>query len=124
MTQPINPEMELTPQQTKQLLDQGKLLLIDCRTPAEFELVHVAGAQLLPLDQIESRHDEVEPEPGQTVAVICHHGVRSLKAAHALRALGHGKVMSVAGGIDLWSLQIDKTVGRYERSTSVPRFVG
>lgn len=124
MTQPINPEMELTPQQTKQMLDQGKLLLIDCRTPAEFELVHVAGAQLLPLDQIESRHDEVEPEPGQVVAVMCHHGVRSLKAARALRALGHGKVMSVAGGIDLWSLQIDKSVGRYERSTGVPRFVG
>ncbi len=124
MSQPINPQMELTPQQTKLLLDEGKLLLIDCRTPAEFELVHVAGAQLLPLDQIESRHDEVEPEPGQTVAVMCHHGVRSLKAAHALRALGHGNVMSVAGGIDLWSLQVDKSVGRYERSTGVPRFVG
>jgi adenylyltransferase/sulfurtransferase len=124
MSQPINPQMELTPQQTKLLLDEGKLLLIDCRTPTEFELVHVAGAQLLPLDQIESRHDEVEPEPGQTVAVMCHHGVRSLKAAHALRALGHGNVMSVAGGIDLWSLQVDKRVGRYERSTGVPRFVG
>jgi hypothetical protein len=30
----------------------------------------------------------------------------------------------VAGGIDLWSLQVDKSVGRYERSTGVPRFVG
>jgi rhodanese-related sulfurtransferase len=124
MTQAVNPAMELTPQQAKRLLDEGKLLLIDCRTPAEFELVHVAGAQLLPLDQVEARHDEVEPEPGQTVAVICHHGVRSLKAAHALRALGHGNVMSVAGGIDLWSQQVDKGVRRYERSTGVPRFVG
>jgi rhodanese-related sulfurtransferase len=68
VSQPINPEMELTPQQAKQLMSEGKLLLIDCRTPAEFELVHVAGAQLLPLDQVESRHDEVEPAAGQTVA--------------------------------------------------------
>jgi rhodanese-related sulfurtransferase len=117
----FKPELELTPRDAIRMLREGKLLLIDCRTQPEFEFDHVDGSVHIPLDDIERRASEVEPQPGQQVAVICHHGVRSLRATHALRALGVPGCLSVAGGIDAWSLGADSSVKRYERSGGVIR---
>jgi rhodanese-related sulfurtransferase len=47
------------------------------------------------------------------VLVICHSGRRSLRVASTLRALGFPNAYSVAGGIDLWSVDIDPTIPRY-----------
>jgi rhodanese-related sulfurtransferase len=117
--------LEVSPRETKAAMtDPSKVLLVDCRTQPEWDLVHVTGSVHIPLDQIEQRHDEIELEPGQQLAVICHHGVRSMKAALALRALGHPSAVSVAGGIELWSLAADPAVGRYERGPGVLRLLG
>jgi adenylyltransferase/sulfurtransferase len=113
----FKPEYELTPRDVhaRMTAHPEKVLLIDCRTQPEWDLVHIAGSEHIPLDEIEQRADEVSPAPGQTVALICHHGVRSMRAALALRALGVRGAMSVAGGIELWSLAADPSVRRYER---------
>lgn len=118
---PFKPDLELTPRDAMHLLREGKLLLIDCRTHPEFDYVHIDGSVLIPLDEIERRASEVEPDPGQQVAVLCHHGVRSMRATLALRALGVPGCLSVAGGIDAWSLGADAAVKRYERSGGVIR---
>jgi rhodanese-related sulfurtransferase len=44
---------------------------------------------------------------------LCHHGVRSNRAAEFLLANGFDDVVSVAGGIDAWSMQVDPTIPRY-----------
>ena len=49
----------------------------------------------------------------QPIVVYCHHGVRSLYVTVALRRLGFQDVRSLAGGIDLWSRDIDASVPRY-----------
>jgi rhodanese-related sulfurtransferase len=117
--------LEVSPRETKAAMGEpSKVLLLDCRTQPEWDLVHVEGAIHIPLDQIEQRHDEIELEPGQQLAVICHHGVRSMKAALALRALGHPNAVSVAGGIELWSLAADPSVPRYERGPGVLKLLG
>lgn len=110
--------VELSPKHARALLEAGRLLLVDCRTAPEWDIAHVAGSVHIPLAEIEQRADEVQPQAGQQVAVICHHGVRSLKAAFALRALGQPQAMSVAGGIELWSLTADPRVPRYVRDAS------
>lgn len=116
----FRPEYEVSPREAKARLTAAApdILLIDCRTQPEWDLVHLPGSILIPLADIEARADEIEPAPGQTVAVICHHGVRSMRAALALRQLGHPSAMSVAGGIDAWSLGADPTIVRYERGPS------
>ena len=118
---PFRPEMELTVRDAHRMLGEGKLLLVDCRTVPEWEFARVEGSVLIPLDEVERRHDEVEAGPGQRVAVICHHGVRSMRAALALRALGVKGCVSVAGGIEAWSLAADAGVRRYERGGGVIR---
>jgi rhodanese-related sulfurtransferase len=67
------------------------------------------------LHELESRLGELDPDAD--VAFLCHHGVRSLRAAALARAHGLARAVSVAGGIDLWSLSVDPSVARYRRAS-------
>lgn len=120
----LRPE-EVSPREARAMAEAGRALIVDVRTPEEWDLVHIPGSVHIPLGEIEKRHDEIEPRPGQEVAVLCHHGVRSLKAAHTLRALRPDLAgcRSVAGGLELWSLSADAGVPRYERGPGVLRLV-
>ena len=90
-------------------------LLLDVREPAEWQVasVRVGGAELLqlPMHSIPPRLSELDPE--RPVAVLCHHGGRSMQVAMFLAQHGFERVANVAGGIDAWSLQVDPSVPRY-----------
>lgn len=116
--QGLRPGLEMAPAELKVMLERGEAWLLDCREIAEWELARIEGSTLIPLGEIEERLDEIEERldeiesPGRIV-VVCHHGVRSLRAALMLRA--HGiEAWSLAGGIDLWSRAIDPGVPRYD----------
>ena len=49
---------------------------------------------------------------GQTIYVLCHHGVRSLKAALYLQNQGLNAI-SIRGGIDAYARDVDASVGFY-----------
>lgn len=120
---PFKPEWEVTPRQARDALRHAAgdargpaPLLLDVRRPDEFALARIDGAVLIPLDQLEKRAEELDDHPlgkARTIFVHCHRGMRSLKATAALRALGFSDVRSIAGGIDLWSIDIDARVPRY-----------
>lgn len=115
---PFREEWEVTPRETQAILQAPgtDALLLDCRLPDELRIASVKGALHIPMDQIERRADEVETDDGERtrrVLVICHSGRRSLRVAATLRALGFPNAYSVAGGIDLWSIDIDPTIPRY-----------
>ena len=67
----------------------------------------------IPLQEIESRADEVVDTEGSCVITLCHHGMNSLRAAAVLRHTGVANVLSMAGGIHLWSVDIDPSVPIY-----------
>lgn len=87
--------------------------LLDVRQPWENELAALPGSQLIPLDQLAARAEEVQPPGGALVVVYCHHGIRSLTGAGLLKRLGFKDVVSLAGGIDAWSVQVDPRIPRY-----------
>ena len=110
----INPEWEVHPTQVKGWLDQSAdMLLLDVRRQREWDLVHLPGATLLPLDQLAAQAATLAAWKDRRVVVHCHHGVRSLNGTAILRQLGFTNVHSMAGGIDAWSLLVDPTVARY-----------
>lgn len=111
----LHDDWEVTPRQVKAMLGQGRedFLLIDCRTPPEHQLARIDGALLLPLQELGSRLAELEQHADKEIVVFCHHGARSLRMAAALRQQGFESVMSMAGGIDVWALDIDPTMARY-----------
>jgi len=115
----FKPDLEITPRDAKTALaDQARgAVLVDCRTREEWDCSHVEGSELIPLQEIGQRLDEVEDLGGKEILVMCHHGVRSMKATLLLKQAGFENVRSVAGGIDLWSRAVDAGVKRYDKST-------
>src|SRR5262245_26642258 len=87
--------------------------LLDVREPWEHEHSRLPDSVLIPLGELSHRIGEVEPPPGATVVVYCHHGIRSLSGAAILEAHGFPEAHSLTGGIEAWSLLIDATVPRY-----------
>jgi rhodanese-related sulfurtransferase len=87
--------------------------LLDVRQPWEHKTAALAGGILIPLQQLAGRAAEVHPPAEALVVVYCHHGIRSLSGAALLESCGLTKVVSLAGGIDAWSLEIDPQVPRY-----------
>ncbi len=119
---PFNPELEITPREAKERLasGDGRFIVIDVRLVEEVKTASVAGALHLPLDQFESHAEKLDIPDDAEVVTLCHHGVRSLKAALFLRERGIApSAKSIAGGIDLWSIAADAAVPRYTRSGSV-----
>jgi len=104
-------DLEITPRETVELLKQGKIKLLDVRTPEEYATASVAGSVLVN----QSLAQEIlETWPKDTAIVtMCHRGMRSLDAASYLRAQGFTNARSMSGGIEAWSLQIDDSVPRY-----------
>jgi rhodanese-related sulfurtransferase len=95
------------------LVAGADLILLDCREPREYELVHLADATLLPMDELPARIDEVEPHRAKEIVVYCHLGIRSLQVATWLREQGFSRAKSMIGGIEQWTQEIDPTLARY-----------
>ena len=91
----------------------SEYLLVDCREQDEWDLVHIAGARLLPMSQLASRLEELDGYQNAQIAVHCHHGGRSLQVAHWLRKQGFGRAQSMSGGIDEWAQTVDPSLPRY-----------
>ncbi len=84
---------------------------LDVREPWEFEIAHIPGSVLIPLGELAARYTELPP--GVPIVTICHHGMRSLRAAELLGAMGFGEVASLAGGVDAWAQGMDPGMPRY-----------
>jgi rhodanese-related sulfurtransferase len=85
--------------------------LLDVREMHEYAIAHLEGAVFIPMRELEKRIGELDRE--RPTVVYCHHGIRSLHAALALRSRGFTNVRSLRGGIDRWSIEIDPVVPRY-----------
>ena len=103
------------PEWLKTAAADGVPLLLDVREPAEWQAASVrpAGAELLqmPMHTLPARLSELDPD--RPVAVLCHHGGRSMQVAMFLAQHGFERVANVAGGIDAWSRQVDPSLPRY-----------
>jgi rhodanese-related sulfurtransferase len=104
---------QIRPESLAQKMLAGEpVYLLDVREPWEHEHCRLPESTLIPLGELPERVAEIAPAPGATVVVYCHHGVRSLSGAAILEANGV-QALSLAGGIEAWSVLIDRTVPRY-----------
>lgn len=75
-------------------------LIVDVRTPAEFENAHFPGAINIPLQDIEKRINEFGPRDGRII-VYCRTGNRSGKAKTFLESRGYKNVLNGGGLQDM-----------------------
>jgi cysteine synthase/rhodanese-related sulfurtransferase len=84
------------------LVRQGALLL-DVRTPAEYQGGHIAEAVNIPLQAIQAGPVEGLPaDKSAQIVTICGVGKRSMAALQLLKAQGYEKVRSIRGGMQAW----------------------
>jgi len=111
-----NAKWEISAEEVKQKLDgPDDFTLVDVREPSEYDICRIDGSILIPLGKIE----EMEPKnlngisKSDQIILHCKAGVRSLKAAKALKKMGFEDVKSMAGGIEGWAERIDPSTPKY-----------
>lgn len=86
-------------------------LLLDVREAWEFEKCHIQGAQLMAMNTVPARYQELEEEA--PIVCICHHGARSMQVASWLERQGFTGVINLTGGVHAWAMQVDSTMPTY-----------
>lgn len=84
-------------------LDLEGILLLDVRTPEEFEALHIPGALLIPVQELENRIGEIEEFKEAQVYVYCRSGNRSRTASQILLNQGFNTVYNLDLGINQWA---------------------
>ncbi len=88
----------------KKINAKNNILLLDVRTATEFEgpLSHIAGAVLLPIQELEQRVDELNEHKEKEIIVICRSGNRSQTGTRIL--ISHGfNAVNMLGGMEAWN---------------------
>lgn len=105
-------ELEISPELVHEMMDSAEpFVLLDVREDWEWEQVHLDGAIHIPLADLESRLDQLDP--AKEIVVYCHVGERSVDACLILWNAGFRKVRNLTGGINAWSELVDPNVPRY-----------
>lgn len=91
--------------EAKELIAQdGSLLIIDVRPPAEFSRGHITGAVNVSPELIEKTIAKIVKKTNTPIVVYCcNKGLRSTKAKNTLRRLGYKDVSKLEGGWDAWT---------------------
>jgi rhodanese-related sulfurtransferase len=93
----------------------GSTIVLDVREAWEVETACVTaqGFELLkiPMHTIPPRIAELDRD--QPIAVLCHHGGRSMQVAAFLERAGFKDVTNLTGGVHAWALQVDSSMPTY-----------
>lgn len=104
----------ITPVELKDLLDSDKpVFLVDVREPAEWEIVRIPGATLIPKDQILRGEALASLPQDKQIVMYCKTGVRSAETLAAVKAAGFKDALHVQGGVVGWANTVDKTLPVY-----------
>ena len=104
----------ITASELRDLIDADKpIFLVDVREPAEWEIVRIPGATLVPKDEI-LRGDALAMLPqDKQIVMYCKTGVRSAETLAAVKAAGFRDAVHVQGGVTAWVNQIDPSLPSY-----------
>jgi len=110
-----NPDQvpEISVHDLKQRRDAGDApFVLDVREPYEAEIASLGADQLIPVDELEDRLDELDANPDEEIVIHCRSGGRSARATELLREKGYD-ASNLAGGVLAWSDEIDPDVPQY-----------
>jgi sulfur-carrier protein adenylyltransferase/sulfurtransferase len=104
----------ITPRELRELLESGKqVALIDVREPAEWDINHIDGAQLIPTSLINSGEGLAKLPQDRMPVLYCKTGVRSAEALAALKKAGFADAVHLQGGIVAWAKQMQPDMVMY-----------
>jgi adenylyltransferase/sulfurtransferase len=104
----------ITAPELKDLIDADKpIFLVDVREPAEWEIVRIPGATLVPKGDI-MRGDALAMLPqDKQIVMYCKTGVRSAETLAVVKSAGFRDAVHVQGGVVAWVHQVDPSLPAY-----------
>lgn len=79
--------------------DQEDLIILDVRSAAEFESMHIRGSYNVPLPLLSEHTDALAERLGKRVVLVCQSGTRAEQARTRLGGAGVGSAQVLAGGV-------------------------
>jgi adenylyltransferase/sulfurtransferase len=98
----------ITATELKEMQDRGEnFLLVDVREPAEWEIVRIPGAVLIPKGDLPAKLAELPQD--RPIVTYCKTGIRSAEALALLKQAGFADAKHVQGGVTAWATQVDRS---------------
>ena len=97
---------DLSPAEARELVvkrsGDPRFVLLDVRTPKEFQAERIAGAVMVDYNSPSFRDEIGKFDRGKTYLVYCRTGNRTNGAARVMREFGFANVVLFPGGITKW----------------------
>lgn len=88
-------------EEAKEIIDAQDIIILDVRTPAEYQEAHIQGALLIPDYDLRASSETKLPDKDAKILIYCRSGSRSRAAAKALINMGYTDVHDF-GGLMSW----------------------
>lgn len=93
----------VTADEAVKILKNLNPFILDVRTQGEYEQFHIEGAYLIPIQQLQSRMNELESRKHEDVFVYCATGNRSTVAARIMANSGFKRIYNLRYGLYDWA---------------------
>jgi rhodanese-related sulfurtransferase len=80
----------------------GKVRLLDVRTPGEFAAARIPGSHNVPLPDLPRYAADIAAGPAAELVLVCQSGARAGQASDVLREHGYDRARVLAGGLAAW----------------------
>lgn len=112
------PLLDISVEELAERLKDGipeNLQLVDVREDPEVEIASIKGFQVLSLSKFSEWSDQINVhlDYEKETLVLCHHGIRSAQMCQWLKSQGFTNVKNIVGGIDAYSILVDRSIPRY-----------
>jgi rhodanese-related sulfurtransferase len=87
--------------------DPKTVALVDVRTPREYAIKRLAGARLVPFEELDQRYRTDIPDDAERILVYCASGERSRLACDFLARRGYTNLYHIRDGIQAWRGQTE-----------------
>lgn len=101
---------------TSELSGKTNTIILDTRSPEEFDISHIAGATMIDYDNF-SKSDVKNIEKDSEVIVYCSVGYRSERIGEKMQKMGFTNVRNLYGGIFDWKNQDKEVLNKNQQPT-------
>ncbi|MDR3092174.1 MAG: rhodanese-like domain-containing protein [Clostridiales bacterium] len=96
----------------------GDAVILDVRTPAEFEAGHIKNAVNVPQTRLMEEYAEIFPDKEALILIYCRSGKRSAASAKFLAEKGYTNLYDF-GGIEDWLEEMERPEGAKNEESGV-----
>ena len=98
---------DVTIAEAQELMKNDEVVVLDVRTPGEYENGHIEGATLIDFNSSDFDKKMNELDKDKEYVVYCHSGNRSGRAVKKMEAAGFTNAYNMTGGWSSWSSEVE-----------------